>query len=99
MALANATSSRRRLHPPCRVRMALALAAVFAFAFFLGRAPAGTSAPSRLSTVDREEGTSARPKGAAGTEAPALADVLRSSRPVRAPGIASSHPPGEGRTE
>ena len=72
MALANATSSRRRLHPPCRVRMALALAAVFAFAFFLGRAPAGTSAPSRLSTVDREEGTSARPKGAAGTEAPVL---------------------------
>ena len=45
MALGSSTSSRR-LHPSCRLRMALAFAAVFAFAFFLGRAPAGTSAPS-----------------------------------------------------
>ena len=94
MALASSTSSRR-LHPSCRLRMALAFAAVFAFAFFLGRAPAGTSASSSSLTAGAAAKPPIRPSGAAGTEAPGLADVLRSIRPVGAVGKPPSNPIAE----
>ena len=40
------STSSCRLHQSCRVKMVFACAAVFAIAFFLGRAPAGIFAPS-----------------------------------------------------
>ena len=95
MALGCSTSSRR-LHPSCRLSMALAFALVFAFAFFLGRAPAGTAAPSSSLKAGETATAPIRSSGAAGTEAPGLVDILRSIKPVRATGTPPPNPASGG---
>ena len=76
--------------------MALAFAVVFAFAFFLGRAPAGTSAPSSSLTAGEAAKVPIRPSGAAGTEAPGLVDILRSIKPAGTTGKPPPNPASGG---
>jgi hypothetical protein len=65
------------------LRTVLAFVAVFVSAFFLGRVSADTQAAMNASPIGEAAEAALRANGAAGTEAPGLADVLR---PTRQPG-------------
>jgi len=93
MALASTTSDRHRLQRSCRMRVALAaFVAMLALAFFMLRDTIGGPTPSGPSLAGDAGMAPGPPGAAAGTEAPGLADVLRSIKPAGAPGPAPSIP-------
>ena len=97
MGLAKSKSDRRRLLGSCRLGTVLALVVVLASVFFLGQAPAGIP-PNSPSTAGEVAKAPLRMDAAAGTEAPGLADVIRTIKPVDTTGTPPSTPAVEVRT-